>query len=731
MYRMARLRAHVLGALVALPALAHAQSDAVLPSVKVSAERDSTQEEFDTAHTTRIDARSITDQQATSIKDLVRYEPGVSVTNKPSRFGLSGFNIRGLEDNRILVQVDGVRMPDSFTIGGYSDASRNMVDIELLQGLDIERGTGSAKRGSDALGGTVSYITPRPEDILNGQPWAVGLKTLFQSANQQKVGVVTGAAGDEVIRLLVRAVRRSGEETETMGTVDGIGIRRTIANPQEQRVDGALVKLAVTPITGYRAELGFVNTDRDVDTNVLSGIVGGLALGMRTWDRYRYDLWTFDQRLSGLGIGTVDLKLFRQDSSTSQYTRQDRRPTASPFSETLYQRYFDFSQDIYGVKLDVSSQYDAFGAHKLDWGIDGSLTRTLQLRDGYTTRRNGAVVRAVTVDQFPTRDTPPSETRRWALYAQDEWYVAEPLTLVAGARYESYRLTPKPDAVYLTNTAAEPAQTAEFSQVSPKIGAIWRFGHGYSIAGQYAHGFRPPPYDDVNIGFANLVGGYIAVANPNLEPETSRGVELSLRHVDDDGSWSITAFDNTYRNFIENVQLDCPADPACSPLVPLTFQSRNIPNVRIYGIEAKFQRRIAPGWTARGALAYARGYNTETKQPIYSINPASGSLGLIHTMGAWRAEVATTFAARKREEDAQGSNRQFLPRGYAIVDARLAWHLAKHSQIVLGVYNLFDRLYYHWADIPVSDIHIPDTQAGPARYSQPGRNFTLTFAHRF
>jgi len=44
-----------------------------------------------------------------------------------------------------------------------------------------------------------------------------------------------------------------------------------------------------------------------------------------------------------------------------------------------------------------------------------------------------------------------------------------------------------------------------------------------------AHGFRAPPYNDVNIGFTNLAFGYTAIPNPNLKSETSRGVEAGLR----------------------------------------------------------------------------------------------------------------------------------------------------------------------------------------------------------
>ena len=44
-----------------------------------------------------IDSDRIEEELARDIADLVRFEPGVTVSGTGSRFGLSGFNIRGIE----------------------------------------------------------------------------------------------------------------------------------------------------------------------------------------------------------------------------------------------------------------------------------------------------------------------------------------------------------------------------------------------------------------------------------------------------------------------------------------------------------------------------------------------------------------------------------------------------------------------------------------------------------
>ena len=130
------------------------------------------------ATVTVIDAETIADQMATDIKDLVRFEPGISVRRAPTRFGAAqgvtgrdgnaGFNIRGLEGNRVLIQVDGVRVPDGFEFGAQSAGRGDYVDLGIVESVEILRGPASALYGSDGLAGAVSFLTSDPQDFLTG-----------------------------------------------------------------------------------------------------------------------------------------------------------------------------------------------------------------------------------------------------------------------------------------------------------------------------------------------------------------------------------------------------------------------------------------------------------------------------------------------------------------------------------------------------------------------------------
>ena len=92
------------------------------------------------------------------------------------------------------------------------------------------------------------------------------------------------------------------------------------------------------------------------------------------------------------------------------------------------------------------------------------------------------------------------------------------------------------------------------TSVSPKLGAVWHFSEDWSLFGGYQHGFRAPPYNDVNLGFTNLQFGYTAIPNPDLKPETSDGVELGLRFSSDAVYAEVSGYYNRYDDFIESLR---------------------------------------------------------------------------------------------------------------------------------------------------------------------------------
>ena len=150
------------------------------------------------------------------LKDLMEYEPGVSVfdpreINYRSSAGIRGsassgnVNIRGLSNNRILMQQDGIRLPAGFYAVGYDYSNGNVVDYYSLKTIDVLKGPASVLYGSDALGGVVSFQSLKAEDLLkNNEKFKI--ETLPTDGQNNHFVPAAGSAVDAMASLIYRDV---------------------------------------------------------------------------------------------------------------------------------------------------------------------------------------------------------------------------------------------------------------------------------------------------------------------------------------------------------------------------------------------------------------------------------------------------------------------------------------------------------------------------------------------
>ena len=178
-------------------------------------------------------------QNINNAREFVRDEPGLSVGNQPGRTGATNFVIRGIGENRVRLEIDGVKVPDfPGTNIGAGTYTRDFIDYESLKRIEIVRGPASALYGSDALGGVVAFITKDPSDYLDlvKKDWYVSLKGGFDSLDSSVYSTVTGASRVGPVESLVVATRRWGHEVD-------INSRTRDANPQDYTTSNVLGKV--------------------------------------------------------------------------------------------------------------------------------------------------------------------------------------------------------------------------------------------------------------------------------------------------------------------------------------------------------------------------------------------------------------------------------------------------------------------------------------------------------
>lgn len=705
-----------------------------------------------------ISAEAMEKNLARDIADLIRYEPGVSVGGS-NRFGLNGFTIRGIGDDRILTQVDGVPIVDEYNFGAFLTARRDFIDVDALKTVEIVRGPASSLYGSDALGGVVSFLTKDPEDYLTAdRPYHFSAKGGYSSEDQSFLSTATVAGGGEVFKGLLVYTYREGEETESNGGDEvSAGPARGKADPQDFDSHNVLAKLVYDLNDAHRFRLtaDYYQTDSAVDVLSDDGAFTCSSRGcshsnLTTTaadgrERYRV-LLGHDYQGDALLFHRAQWQIYFQDSKSEQETSQQRMNLRARSLEDR-QRYSSFSQEVFGAELQLDRAFD-FGAteHYLVYGFEYEDTDSETLRDGGTVNaQTGAPIRNPFLN-FPTRGFPLSETTEYAFFLQNEITLFDGrFSLTPGLRYDDYEMTPNPDAVFLAgNPGTAVPEKFKDQEVSFKLGAVFHFNKVYSLRAQFAEGFRAPPYDDVNRAFTNFIGGYTTLPNAQLKSERSDSYEFGVRGEGRYGNFSLTGFLNEYNNFIDtNFVRGFNRQTGLLEFQPSNLEQAEIKGVEFAGawnLEASFPK--LQGFSAYASVAYARGNDEQSGRPLNAVDPMKGVFGLSYQPNeTWRAELVVTAVKRKTRIDDSGVDgedfRYFATPGFVTLDLLGEYRFGQRARVNLGVFNLTDKKHWHWSDaFALGGIG----QSGPPgavlwdnidRFSRPGINVSTSFRYVF
>ncbi len=389
-------------------------------------------------------------QNINNAREFVRDEPGLSVGNQPGRTGATNFVIRGIGENRVRLEIDGVKVPDfPGTNIGAGTYTRDFIDYESLKRIEIVRGPASALYGSDALGGVVAFITKDPSDYLDlvKKDWYVSLKGGFDSLDSSVYSTVTGASRVGPVESLVVATRRWGHEVD-------INSRTRDANPQDYTTSNVLGKVVYNTygagqikltgeFFGKRVETQ-LNSESGVFLDQFARVFSGE--GDDTTYRRRGSVdWTLP--VNWWAADVLKTKLYATSVHREEFTDQLRASYfgGPPPPRATQQRLTDlfFDQDIVGGEVQATAARKFWGAdHFFTYGATVDFTSTERLRDrSQITLATRATTKTVAGETFPNKNFPDTETTQAAFYIQDiaQW---GPLRLIPAVRFDYFSLTP-------------------------------------------------------------------------------------------------------------------------------------------------------------------------------------------------------------------------------------------------------------------------------------------------
>lgn len=686
----------------------------------------------------------------------------------------NSINIRGLDQDRILTTIDGIRVP-WLTDPRSSNLGINSFDFDSLSAIDVTKGADSSIYGSGALGGIVALRTLDPEDLIeDGKNFGAVTKATYDSADESVDGNAAIAGRYNDTWLLLQGSYEVGNETGNEGDIGGYGTGRTEANPMDFNQGNVLAKIHQYIDGGHRFGLTGEIFNNDEDTDNMRGTTstyepGTLKSGEEV-NRQRIS-GTYDfispEGTDWLDQASVTTYWQKQkiNNTTNGFRLRDGRANipaipalpwigfpGTPGGDALlygfptgdYSRDNLLEQTTYGINGDAAKAVDLGGLeHGIRFGgelygqkthqysagqdncpdVDWSTIPTLIMPSPTGFGYVDLGPQACRMLHTNASDMPDVNTVVFGMYVEDDIKLMDDrLTVTPGLRFDWYRHSPKSTAEYERNPSFDEnyLNSKSDSRFSPKLRAAWQANSELELYAQWAQGFRAPSATELYQTYG-APGSYMRIGNPNLDTETSNGFEIGANYESDAYTVSTSVFNNYYRNFIEEVMIAPPGGEF--PIGGITGYE-NLAHVQIYGVEFAGEWRFTDEWRTFGSVAWTHGKDTDTDEWLNSVAPLRAIIGLGYAQETWGSDVSLTAAAARNKVTDGG----FQAPGYGVVDATAWWEPQQVAglRVQAGVFNIFDKKYWNAIDVPDGT-----TDAARDFYSETGRSFRISLTKKF
>ena len=690
----------------------------------------------------KIRRQALDKQMVSDESDLVRYDPGISVV-EGGRSGSNGFTIRGVDKDRVAINVDGLAQAESrsseafqelFGAYGNFNANRNTSEPENFSEVTINKGADSLKSGSGALGGAVNYKTKSASDYVSEEkPYHLGIKGGYIGRNSQKFSSITAAGTWLGLDALMVYTRRFGKETKNNSdAADTVitdnkqswnpnagstnygsrGVARSKPDPQDWVNKSTLFKL------GYnfndKNRIGWIYEDSRTDrtTTELSNMWAANWKGEALGDtRSRQDIsyrkrigFEYKNQLDQGPWDSLNLRYDRQTIDMSTWTWDLPTDYASNgVNSDVYHMFRNIRQKNTQFGADAEKQIDF---SKLVWamqyGLGGSQNDNGNRDHSYWVRLYDPKYQTSN-NQELTMLVESSSKNRFAYWNNTfQFGDSSQYRLNAGVRYDNSSSKAKDNPNYTPAIRGQiPYLGSErkHSGFSYGLGLDWKFTPHLNLLAKYSTGFRAPTSDETWLLFPHP--DFYLKANPNLKAETAKNFELGLAGSGKAGNFKLSGFQTRYRNFIEltymGVSSDNPNSPNYAPISDGTalvsspvWQNQNRSSAWAKGLEFNGTWNLdsigLPQGTHAGVnLSYIKGKAKQTngqETPINALSPWSAvyNLGYDAPSKRWGINAYLTHTAAKKPSDTVHSSD----------DLNNPWPFAKHSK----AYTLFDLTGY-------------------------------------
>jgi len=601
-----------------------------------------------------IDARQIMSRVSTVAAEAVGEETGVQMQRTSPT--MAGVFVRGLTGNKVNVFIDGIRYSTGAQRGGVN-TFLDLIEPGMLEAIEILRGPSSAQYGSDALGGSIQFMTRVPSLIgANRRAWSGSFSASGGTAHRNGGAEAFGAYSGSKLGLTMSL---AGRKTGTLRPGEGIdshaAVTRFLGVPSDVLMSDRL------PSTEFNQAGGSVRTHWAVSdrTRVIASYARTHQDG---GERY-------DQLLGGDGNLISELNDLSLDFGSVRAER-----LGAGFADYMSLTYSFNRQREERVNQGGNGSNTATIGHEPErttvHGVQGTLSKQLSPHAAITAGAD-AYFERLTSEAFNVNPVTSAVSARRPR-------VPDHATFLQGGAFVQTTFVPVPDRLRLLGAVrfggvSYKARAADsplvgglplwpddsLSSASPtfRASAVATPDDSWTISGSVSRGFRAPHMTD--LGTLGLTGSGFEVAAPDVAglggfvgttadaaavstgraveqvgPETSVQYEGSVGYRRPRWRADVTAFVNTIDGNIQKQALILPQGAVGKSLggSPIVSQNANgavfvaattVPvlvranfdHARVWGLEHSGHFTLAEPLSLHTVFTYLRAKDTNTNLP--------------------------------------------------------------------------------------------------------------------
>lgn len=680
--------------------------------------------------------------------DLLGTVPGVKV--QKSQMGGGSPVLRGMEANKVLLVIDGVRMNNAIYRSGHLQNSIT-VSPSILERTEVLFGPSSVIYGSDALGGVIHYYTKSPELSAENKT-DVNFMSRFSSANKE----VTNQ-GD----ISFRFAKWASLTSFSYSKFDDLKMGKKRAHGYDEW--GKVYEYSNNTDKFYNPN-PVVNTDpnlqrntsysqRDLlqkfyvemadDTNLTLNLQYSESSDIPRFDRLtersdgelKFAEWYYGPQKRFMASSQLEINpdkaWIKSGVFTLAYQNIEESRIQRKFN-SLDRSYRIEDVDVFSLNADFSVPLAKKSNRNLTYGFELAHNIVESNSFGKTIAVNGSEIIGFSGDfkvqsRYPDGGSTYTNTAIYTNYRQD---ISSKETLNTGIRYTRTWL----NATWVDDTfftLPESDVQLKNGAFTATVGYVYKPSKDWQLNSVVSSGFRSPNIDDV--GKIREKNNKVSVPNIYLKPEFAYNAEMGVRKYLKDRQFDIgfVAYYTLLDNYIsrEPFSINSKATMEYDGEETETYANVNHKNAHIVGSTVSFEGKISKVFNIRGDFTLTEGRTHDTKLPLSSIPPFFGNIEWIYIKKRLETSLSYRFNGAKKQKDynlVEGiDNIEQTPinisegtyygtPSWSSLNFYSKYQFTKSMAVQFRIDNIFDKHYKEFA----------------SALSAPGRNYSITLIIR-